>query len=621
MRQTGGAVGIVEGPMAPEQSPIHRAAWESAVPLELFTVEAKPMSQDVRARVDRSIEVVRERRRARTLYDARGVVADGTIADLARAGWWGLRADAHHGGAGASFAMLAQALTEMVVADPWVAGLGSTQAALGPISSLEDFGTEDQKDRLLPPLARGERLGAFAITEPRASSDWGRIATTARRDGDRLLLTGEKLFISNAAPGRTVSLLCRLDGRFEMLVVELPWRQDDTFEIVEYGLRAPAHVRNAGLRFRDLPVPAANVLTPRSGDGRTIAYRALNHGRVAVCATAAGMLRQIAGSLIPFVQGRETFGASIGTRELVQRRLGRLAARLVACDAMTAWTASLLDAGYRGELECVTAKVFASEALKEATVDVLLKTHGGRALLEGNLFADAVHDLLAPTVYEGENEILTLGFFASLGRAHGATYLAPITQAARAAGYGSPDFGSLEQLWAARRPLASYVAWIAAHKAHRLRPGADAEVPADAAKLSELAGRVLRGAALEISSMLRRHGPALAARQAAAHEVGARAQRAVVLLVTSQYAAQQEDPLVRDAAICMAMELGHELLGVRPSSRYQRLLTAVGTAVAENRFAPVAKADRPAAPMLERLPAREDRAAAPSPVQPVVAHG
>jgi hypothetical protein len=131
---------------------------------------------------------------------------------------------------------------------------------------------------------------------------------------------------------------------------------------------------------------------------------------------AAGSLRLIAASLLPWVQQRQTFGAPIGSRELVQRRLGGRAARIVACDALTAWTAQLLDQGYRGELECVTAKVFGSEAVKEATVDVLLKTHGGRALLAGNLFTEALWDLLAPTVYEGENEILTLGYFRTLAR-------------------------------------------------------------------------------------------------------------------------------------------------------------------------------------------------------------
>ena len=600
---------ISERRMDLEASPIHRAVWDTEVPVELFTVDGSSMPPEVRLRLDRSLDIVRRRRRAGALYDARGIVSDDTIRELAGAGYWGLRVETRYGGAGASFATLVRAITEMMVADPWVAGMASTQAALGPVGSLAEYGTAEQKERLLPVLARGERLGAFAVTEPGTSSDWNRIRTTARRSGDQLLVTGEKLLITNAAPGRMLSLLCRVDERFELLVIELPEREDDRFQIVEYGLRAPAHLENVGLRFRDLPVPAANVLAPRTGDGRSIAHRALNHGRTAVCAFAAGGLRLIAGTLIPWVQRRETFGAAIETRELVQRRLGRLAARIVACDALSAWAASLLDQGYRGELECVTAKVFATEALKEATVDILLKTQGGRSLLDGNLFADTVYDLLAPTIYEGENEILTLGFFAGLGRAHGTRYLAAITDAARTAGFPRLDLSDARQLWAVRRPLSAYAAWIVERRARHLGLPRRT-IPGDADGLTELAGDVLHGAALEISRMMRHYGPEVVLRQARAHEIARRVQDATVLLVVSRYAARQLDPLVASAARCMAMELGHGLLGIRPSSDYQRLLTSLGAAVAEDRFSPVAGAERAGIEMAERLPRREDVAAA-----------
>jgi len=599
-----------DGKQAIEASPIHRAVWESELPAELFTVAAGTMSAAQRVVLDRSLDVVRRRRLTRTLYDARGIVSDDTIRELGAAGYWGLRVEARFGGAGASFATLVHAITEMMLADPWVAGMASTQAALGPVGSLEDFGTPEQKERLLPPLARGARLGAFAVTEPVTSSDWTRIRTVARRAGDRLLLTGEKVFITNAAPGRTISLLCRVDDRFEQLVVELPDREDEHFQIVEYKLRAPAHLANVGLRFRELPVPAANVLVAATGDGRTIAHRALNHGRSAVCAFSAGMLRQIAGALIPWVRRRETFGAPIGTRELVRRRLGRLAARIVACDALSAWTASLLDQGYRGELEGVTAKVFASEAVKEATLDILLKTEGGRALLEGSLFADTIHDLLAPTVYEGENEILTLGFFASLSRAHGRHYFAAITDAARSAGHERVDLSDPRVLWAARGPLSSYAAWVIEHRARQLGSAMPRTVRVDAGALTALARDVLHGSALEISQMMRHHGPELALRQAAAHELATRVQRATVLMVVSQYAAHHADPLVANAGLCMAMELGQALLGTRPSAEYQRLVTEVGAAVAEDRFAPVAGAERSAIEMAEGLPPRDAVAAA-----------
>lgn len=592
-----------EGRMELERGPIHRAVWENAVPLELFTVEPAAMPAEVRARLDRALAVVHRRRHAGTLHDAHGIVSDETIAELGAAGYWGLRVDPQYGGAGASFATLAAAMTEMAVADPWIAGMASTQAGIGPVSSLLDVGTPEQKARLLPPLARGERLGALAVTEPVTSSDWAQLRTTARRDGDRLLLSGEKLFITNAAPGRTLTVLCRLDGELAALIVELPWQQDERFQVVDdYALRAPAHLRNVGLRFRELPVPAANLLVPRAGDGAAIARRALNHGRVALAALAAGALRRFAGQMIPWVQRRETFGAPIGTRELVERRLGRLAARIVACDALAAWGATLLDQGYRCELEAVMVKTLGTEILKEATVDLLLKTLGARAFLAGNDFSDSVHDLLAPAIYEGENELLSLGFVASLGRAHRGQVLEPIAAAARAAGFERTDLASVRQLWAARRPLASYLTWVAPRRARQLGHPVPGTAPGDAAGLVELGGQVLRGAALELSRLMRRGGPEAAARQALAQEIASRVQRAATMLVVCQHAAHHGDPLVRTAGLCMAMELGHELVGLRTSPAYRRRITELGAAVAQDRFAPVADAERGELAMMERLP-------------------
>jgi alkylation response protein AidB-like acyl-CoA dehydrogenase len=141
----------------------------------------------------------------------------------------------------------------------------SIQACIGPAFLLETFGTTEQKERLLPPLAAGQRLGAFAVTERGAGSDWGGIRTVARREGDWLFVSGEKLYISNAGPGRTVGVLCLIDGRHEVVIIELPQEQDERFHTLTYRLKALAHIKNVGLVFDKLPVPAANVLRPSHG--------------------------------------------------------------------------------------------------------------------------------------------------------------------------------------------------------------------------------------------------------------------------------------------------------------------------------------------------------------------
>ncbi|HEU4948921.1 MAG TPA: acyl-CoA dehydrogenase family protein [Kribbella sp.] len=495
----------------------------------------------------RSVGITRRHAAAGTLYDDEGMVSPAVIGELAAAGYWGLRAPSEYGGSGCSLGDWAPFIAELAMVDTWVAGLSSPHAGLGPVNLLTTFGDDEQKGRLLPPLVSGQRLGAFAVTEPGTASDWGAIRTTAVRDGDRFLLTGEKLFITNAVPGRTAAVLCTIDGRLAMLIVELPDVENERFRTVPDETRAPRHVANRALIFDRLPVPAGNVL---AADGRKIAYHGLNHGRVLVCAFAAGQLRAFAGTLIPWVRTRTTFGAVIGSRELVQRRLGRLAARIVACDAVLAWSAQLLDEGYRGELECVTAKVFGSEAMKDAAVDILLKTQGSRALLPGTRFADSLYDLLAPTVFEGENEIITLGCFASLAKA-------------RLAGPSRPR-----------------------------HPGDAPAQPSDLDGFTGFGGAVLRDSSAEIDAALARYGPELAVRQADAIELAQRIQLATVLLVVARYGARQDDPLVRQAALCMATELGQQLSGRRGTPAYHRLVTDLGAAVAEDRFAPVATAAR-----------------------------
>jgi hypothetical protein len=427
----------------------------------------------------------------------------------------------------------------------------------------------------------------FATTEPATASDLRAIRTEAVRSGDILQLTGEKFLITNAATGRTGCVLCRVDGELRMLVLELPDAEDDHFQLVHYGVRAFRHVAHRALVFHQLEVPADNLL---DAPGLVVTYHALNHGRVAVCACAAGLLRRMTGSLIPWVQARETFGAPIGTRELVQRRLGRMAARIVGCDGVALWSAGLLDKGYRGELEAVVAKVFASEMLKEAAVDLMLKTHGGRALLDGNMFADDVYDMLAPTVYEGENEILTLGLFRAVSREH-AAFLAPVGDALGSARQGAPV-----RLWHARGAVTQYGRWLAPRQIRAARPlGA---VPMDLDDQTNFAARLLEVTGVEIDAALRHHGAELVHRQAVALELAQRVMNAAAMLAITRYGRAVTDPLARAAAACMANELGQRLTGRRPTSDYHRQITQLGEAVAEDQFDRVRDAprDRPIMP-------------------------
>ncbi len=366
-------------------SPLHRAVWSREVPVALFDYSPPNVTSEIDAVFEASLDVVRHRLAAGTLLGEDGKISEETFDELGAAGYWGLLVDPEYGGSGAPFAAYAPFLARMAALDPTVAGMGSVHQCIGAVDPVTAFGSAEQKTRFLPDLAKGRRLSAFALTEPGAGSDLTALRTTATLDGDDYVVEGEKLFITNVKPGRTVGLVCLIDERPAVLVVELPGEESEQFGLVRYGLHALRNAYNNGLRFSGLRVPAENLLVPKRGDGLTIAYHGLNKGRVALCANAAGTMRIMAASMIPWARKRETYGQPIATRELVQRRLARIAGFIVAAEALVSWTSRLLDEGYRGEMECVVAKIFGAEAEKIAAIDLLMKTHGGRSFLHGHL--------------------------------------------------------------------------------------------------------------------------------------------------------------------------------------------------------------------------------------------
>jgi alkylation response protein AidB-like acyl-CoA dehydrogenase len=567
-------------------SPIHRAVWERETPVDLFgSQNVAPSAVAAKVMAD-SLDVAKRHRAAGTLHDEHGKVSSTVLSDLAAVGYWGLLIEAKHGGSGASFASFAPFLTQMAVIDPTVAGLASVHGCIGAVDPVKTFGTEEQKANWLPQLASGKRLSAFALTEPCAGSDLTALRTRAVRDGDDYIVTGEKLFITNVVPGRTIGLVCLIDERPAVLVVDLPAEENETFRLRKYGLYALKHTHNQGILFNNFRVPVANRLLPPRGDGLTIAYHGLNLGRVALCANAAGTMRSMLASVLPWAKFRRTYGAEIAQRELVQRRVARLASLIVGCDALVAWCAGLLDLGFRGEMECMLAKVFASEAQKEAAIEILMKTHGGRAFLHGHPFGDHVHEFLAPCIYEGEGEMLSMGLFKSLVKQHGMTYFEPLGKAMQAAGIRKPNPYNPLHAWKLRKAAWPYLRWTMQQTLRPSRVAKFPHLPPALAKYSHFAITGLRAMGLQLSRAMSKHKLKLADRQCRIQELSQRVQDLVVMLVVSLYGARQTDSQIQLAAEVLAQSLHQKLTCRRPTDAELRRIVELGASIAERGFAP-----------------------------------
>lgn len=577
-------------------SPIHRAIWDRHVPTELFEASGAAPNEEVASVINQSLATVRWHLESGTLIDQRGKISDQAMRDLGRAGYWGMLVSPEYGGSGASMQQFSRMITMMATLEPTVAGLASVHGCIGAVDPVRSFGDEHQRERFLPKLASGEALSAFALTEPGAGSDLTALRTTAVLDGDEYVVNGEKLFITNAVPGRTIGLVCKINDKPAVLVVDLPEQESESFQVNRYGLYALRRAHNNGLVFRDFRVPAENLLVPKTGDGLTIAYHGLNLGRVALCANAAGTMRWMLSEMLPWAQYRKTYGEKIATRELVQRRIGRLAGMIVACDALTQWCAGLLDQGYRGEMECIVAKVFGSETQKTAAIELYMKTHGGRSFLHGHGFGDNVHEFLAPCIYEGEGEMLGMALFKSLVKHHGKQFFEPIGQILHHKSIRTPNLANPAHLWALRKPMTAYAKWYAEQWILPTRWTALSSIANNDDRVSKdrlVSGRrlmahmryaqqQLSASRLMISTVMRTHQLKLADRQCRMSAISAQVIDSVVMLVTSLHGLRSGDSITREAADCVCRELRSRLSCKPTSDADYRQMTTLGEKVASD---------------------------------------
>ncbi len=328
------------------------------------------------------------------------------IEKFGKLGYMGIPYSKEYGGMGLDSLSYAIAVEELSRVDGGTGVILSAHTSLGAFP-IDAFGTEEQKKKYLTPLANGQKIGAFGLTEENAGSDAAGTETTAVLDGDHYILNGNKIFITNAIEAETYIVFAMTDPSkgtrgISAFIVERDW---DGFSFGEHydkmGIRSSA---TAELKFSNVKVPKENLLG-KEGEGFKIAMTTLDGGRIGIAAQALGIAQGAYEHALEYAREREQFGASIAANQGISFKLADMATKLRAARFLVYSAAELKDNGVRFGKEAAMAKKYASDVALEITNDAL-QIFGGSGYLKGMDVERAYRDAKITTIYEGTNEIM-----------------------------------------------------------------------------------------------------------------------------------------------------------------------------------------------------------------------
>ncbi len=332
-------------------------------------------------------------------------------------GLMGIPYPKEYGGAGLDALSYAIAVEELSRVDGGTGVILSAHVSLGSYP-IYAYGTEAQKQKYLVPLAKGEKLGAFGLTEPNAGSDAGGTETTAVLEGEYYILNGGKIFITNADKADTyVVFAVTTPGigtrGISAFIVEKGW-EGFSFgtHYDKMGIRSSA---TAELVFKNVKVPRENLLG-KEGEGFKIAMSTLDGGRIGIAAQALGIAQGAYENALEYAKERIQFGEPIGKQQGVSFKIADMATKLRASRLLIYSAAELKERHEPFGMEAAMAKQYASDSCVEI-VNEALQVFGGSGYMKGMAVERAYRDAKICTIYEGTNEIQRVVIAASiLGR-------------------------------------------------------------------------------------------------------------------------------------------------------------------------------------------------------------
>lgn len=339
------------------------------------------------------------------LMDKENLFPTEAVKKLAEMGLMGIPYPKEYGGAGLDVMSYAIAVEELSRVDGGTGVILSAHVSLGtwPIFA---FGTEEQKQKYLIPLCKGEKIAAFGLTEPNAGSDAGGTETTAVDKGDYWLLNGEKIFITNGGEADTYVVFAVTTPDIgtrgiSAFIVEKGW---DGFEFGDHydkmGIRSSATCQ---LIFNDVKVPKENLLG-KEGQGFKIAMATLDGGRIGIASQALGIAQGAYEAALEYAKERVQFGKPIGFQQAISFKLADMATKL-RCARFLVYSAAELKENHEPyAMEAAMAKMYASDIALEVTNDAV-QIFGGTGFLKGMDVERMYRDAKITTIYEGTNEI------------------------------------------------------------------------------------------------------------------------------------------------------------------------------------------------------------------------
>ncbi len=351
--------------------------------------------------------------------DAEAKFDDTLVAKLGALGFLGMLIPESYGGLGLDAVSYLLALEEIAQADASAAVLLSVHNSL-PTQMLLRFGNDAQKAKFLAPMAHGELLGAFALSEPEAGSDASSLRTQAVRDGDHYILNGTKAWVTNGGTAGVIMAMARTDTPEDrrggkgvstfIITPDLPGFGVSKKEN-KMGLRASPTVQ---LVFDNLRVPADRLLG-EEGKGFQYAMQSLEHGRLGIAAQAIGIAQAALNASIAYAGERQQFGTPIREFQGIQFKLADMATRVTAARALLHTVAAAKDRGEAVGPQASMCKLFASETAMWVTTQAI-QVFGGYGYTKDYPVERLFRDAKVTEIYEGTSEIQRIVIGRSLGK-------------------------------------------------------------------------------------------------------------------------------------------------------------------------------------------------------------